>query len=436
MNHSDKRGTLLHFFNSNWAEVIPPDVSSDWELDSIHFPSATAGWAAGVDFANKKGVLLQYDKGFWTVSGLPDVSSNWDLGSVRFINVNDGWAAGTDFANQEGVLLKFSTSANETISTPSTPNGPTSISSNVTSAFFTGESLSNRDHSVQYFFDWGDETNSGWLPVGMVGASKSWTFTGTFLVKAQARCATDTSVVSKSSSALSVSVSDTPTPITLLSPADGTPYTGCSLYSLPTFTWQADGSFTGYEIQFSKTESFDKIAASDKISSTSVAVDSSLWKKVLTAPGSIATGSSAPISLGGPMFWRVIGTRSDKSTVISGTLSVLIDPPQAVGNLTIDNTSKSSIPVLSWDNNCNIKFKVWFGNNANFSKKTALSFNIKNPNDNGGVFTDSLNSSQWLTIQQLVGKVSGSAIWWYVESWDGANRRVISQPATSFVLTD
>lgn len=436
VNHSGKRGTLLHFFNSDWAEVIPPAVSSDWELNSIQFSSATAGWTAGVDFANKKGVMLQYDKGLWTASGLPDVSSDWDLGSVRFINVNEGWAAGTDFANQEGVLLRFSASTNETISTPSAPNGPTSISPNVTSTYFTGESLSSLDHSIQYFFDWGDGTNSGWLPVGTVGASKAWTSAGTYSLKAQARCATDTSVVSKSSSALSVSVSDTPTPITLLSPTGGTSYTGCSLYSLPTFTWEADGSFTGYEIQFSETESFDKIAASDKVSSASVLVDNNLWKKVLTAPGATTTGSSATFSSGGPMFWRVVGTRSDKSTVISDSLSFVVDPPEAVESLTIVNTSKSSVPILSWDNNCNVKFKVWFGNNANFFKKTSLSLNIKNPNDNGGIFTDSLNSSQWLSVQQLVGKVSGSPIWWYVESWDGANRRVISQPATSFVLTD
>jgi hypothetical protein len=136
------------------------------------------------------------------------------------------------------------------------------------------------------------------------------------------------------------------------------------------------------------------------------------------------------------VFWKVIGTRSDKTTVTSDTFSVLIDPPQAVGNPTITNPSKSSIPVLSWDNNCNIKFKVWFGSNANFSKKTSVSFNIQTPNENEGVFGDSLNSSQWLTVQQLVGKVIGSAIHWYVESRDGASRRIISQPPMSFILTD
>ena len=218
-------------------------MSSDWELDSIHFPSATSGWVAGADYANKNGVILQYDEGLWTVSSLPPVSSNWDVASVRFINANDGWAAGTDLDSKRGAILRYSTSTKETISAPSTPNGPTNIAPNVSSTYYTGESLSSLDHSIQYFFDWGDGTNSGWLPVGTVKASKSWTSAGTYQVKAQARCDTDTSEVSKWSSALSVTVSDTPTSITLLSPTDGTPYTSCSLYSLPTFTWRADEFF-------------------------------------------------------------------------------------------------------------------------------------------------------------------------------------------------
>jgi hypothetical protein len=435
VNHTDKRGVLLRYYNSDWVEISPPAVSSDWELNSVHFPSTAAGWAAGVDYAGKKAVMLQYDSKTWTVSSLPEVSSDWDLGSVRFITANDGWAAGTDLANQRGIILRYSTS-NETISTPSTSSGPTDIAPNVSSTYYTGESISSLDHSVQYSFDWGDGTNSGWLPVGTVGATKTWTSPGTYQVKAQARCDTDTSEVSKLSSALSVTVSDTPTPITLLSPSDRTSYTGCSLYSLPTFTWKADSSFTGYEIQFSKTESFDAIVTSDKTSSTSVSVDKSLWKKVLAAPGSSGSGSSAPVSLGGPVFWKVVGTRSDKTAATSDTFSILIDPPQAVENLTITNSSKSSLPILSWDNQCNIKFKVWFGSNANFSKKTSVSFNITNPNDNGGVFGDSLNSSQWATVRQLVGKVSGSSIYWYVESKDGASRRIISQPAMRFILTD
>jgi hypothetical protein len=154
-------------------------------------------------------------------------------------------------------------------------------------------------------------------------------------------------------------------------------------------------------------------------------MQSKIWTKVLSIPG----------MAGGSVFWRVVGTSANKTTVTSGVFSIIIDPAQAVGNPGIVNTSKSSLPTLSWANNCNIKFKVWFGNNENFSKKAALSFNIKNPNDNGGVFGKSIPRSPWISVRNLVKDVSGSTIFWYVESWDGANRNKKTEPM-SFTLTN
>jgi len=68
--------------------------------------------------------------------------------------------------------------------------------------------MSNLGHSIQYLLNWGDGANSGWLPVGTTSASHSWTSAGTYLVKAQARCATHTSIVSPWSSPLTVSVNN------------------------------------------------------------------------------------------------------------------------------------------------------------------------------------------------------------------------------------
>jgi hypothetical protein len=436
VNHTQKRGMVLQFLTPRWDEVIPPQLSSDFDFNFATFPTTTAGWVSGVDYANKKGVLLQLDNKIWIDSPLPEISADWMLGNVRFTASDQIWAFGTDVTNKRGVLLRYSVNTKETISTPSKPNGPTNIAPKVVSTYYTGESLSNLNHSVQYFFDWGDGTDSGWLPVGTVGASKSWASPGTYLIKAQARCDTDTFVLSKLSSELSVTVSDTPTTITLLSPADGTSYTACSLYSLPTFAWKADGSFTDYELQFSNAASMDTIAASDKLSSTSVTVDFNTWKKVLLAPGIKATGSSTPLAAGGPVFWRVVGTRSDKTLVNSGTLSLQTANPQPVGNPAITDTSKSSVPTLSWENNCNIKFTVWFGNNPFFTHKTSVAFNVKDPTENGGLFTKSLTSSQWTAVQSVTGRVTGSVVYWYVQSWDGTNRQVVTQPNMSFVITD
>ena len=110
-------------------------------------------------------------------------------------------------------------------------------------------------------------------------------------------------------------------------------------------------------------------------------------------------------------------------------------------NPTIAPTSNTTppFPTLTWGNDCNIKFVVWFGNDPDFTKhgmkKTSLSFNIKNPNDNGGQFTNELTASQWKAITKVVSNLSGSTIYWYVESWDGLGRYA-KTGVTSFGLTD
>jgi len=420
----NRSGISLHWDGSTWTSITPPEVSSDWELTGVQFTSLNNGWAVGIDYANGTGVLLQVEKGSWTVVAPPEVSSNWELNGVRFIGATDGWAVGFDRANQRGVLLRYSApTAKETVSAPGLPDGPTNGAPGIAYTYTAGGSFSSLDHSIQYFLDWGDGTNSGWLPVGTVSASKSWASPGNYAVKAQARCATHNSVISKSSSGLSVNISSSPVTLLLRSPGDGTHFNSCSLYSLPTFAWDVTESFSSYEIQFSKTENFTSVAVKGSTSSTTFLTPSNIWSKVLLIPG----------MTGGPVYWRVVGTRANKTTATSGVFSITVDPAEAVEDPSIVDTSKSSFPTLSWENNCNIKFRVWFGRDGNFSKKVALAFNIKNPIANGGLFTKTLTSDQWKSVRAVVGNVSGSTIYWYVEAWDGVNRRMKTEPM-SFIL--
>ena len=92
----------------------------------------------------------------------------------------------------------------ETISTPSTPSGPTSGAVGTSYTYSTGGATSSLGHSVEYRFNWGDGTYSSWS--SSATASKSWSSSGTYVVKAQARCATHTDKVSSESSGLSVTV--------------------------------------------------------------------------------------------------------------------------------------------------------------------------------------------------------------------------------------
>ena len=54
----------------------------------------------------------------------------------------------------------------EVIFTPAVPSGPTSGFIGTSYTFTASGALSSIGHSIQYFFDWGDGTNSDWLPVG------------------------------------------------------------------------------------------------------------------------------------------------------------------------------------------------------------------------------------------------------------------------------
>ena len=212
------------------------------------------------------------------------------------------------------------------------------------------------------------------------------------------------------------------TAIDLTTPSDNTSFGACSLYSPPTFSWAIGDTFKSYKIQFSSVQDFSVISVTVGTSSNSTAMNSNTWKKVLSIPG-------------GTVYWRVVGTRMNRSIATSKVCSIGVEPAQTVGNPTISPTSKASLPELSWQNNCNTKSKVWFGSDNDFTKKTAFAFNISNPTVNGGLFTKLLTSGQWMTIRKLVGDVSGSTISWYVESWDGLGR--YSKTAVmNFVLTD
>ena len=88
---------------SQWSSVNPPNVSKDWLLTEVYFPSPDEGWAVGADATNKKGILLHYSVGTWTSVFPPDVSRDWSLRGIFLNSVNEGWAAGWDRANRRGV---------------------------------------------------------------------------------------------------------------------------------------------------------------------------------------------------------------------------------------------------------------------------------------------------------------------------------------------
>jgi len=196
------------------------------------------------------------------------------------------------------------------------------------------------------------------------------------------------------------------------------------------FSWNAGETYRSSEIQFSLDPDFNGLPIKAKAVSTDHIITLKTWKKVLSLPG----------SSGGTVYWRVVGTRPDKARtkVFSEVPSITIDPPESVGNPDISSPSKGSLPTFGWQNNCNVRFKIRFGNDPDpekATKKRALSFDVKNPLDNGGSFNKKLTSSQWKSIRKLVEDTTGGTIYWYVESWDGLGGYA-KTGLMSFDLTD
>ena len=91
----------------------------------------------------------------------------------------------------------------EAISAPAIPTGPSGGEAGQSLSYSTSGSASNLDHPVEYRFDWGDGTFSTW---GTAVRSYTYNNVGPYIVKAQARCQTHTTIVSAWSSGKSVTV--------------------------------------------------------------------------------------------------------------------------------------------------------------------------------------------------------------------------------------
>ena len=127
-----------------------------------------------------------------------------------------------------------------TVSTPTTPTGPSSGLTNTSYTYATGGSSCSQGHAVEYQFDWGDGTQSSW---GASSRSKSWPSPNTYTVKARGRCTSDTSIVSAWSGGKSVTIANPPS-MTSITPTSGPKYTYMKI------TGQNFGSSAG-SVQFS-----------------------------------------------------------------------------------------------------------------------------------------------------------------------------------------
>jgi predicted NAD-dependent protein-ADP-ribosyltransferase YbiA (DUF1768 family) len=165
----------------------------------------------------------------WLAVGTPTASHSWSSAGSYTVTAQARCSTDTAIVSAVSLSLTAGIATIETISTPTKPSGPTSGSPNTSYSYSTGGATSNLGHSVQYRFHWGDTTDSGWLAVGITSASHSWSSAGSYTVTAEARCATDTTIVSLSSPGLTVNIGEVVSAPTKPSgPASGKPGTSYS----------------------------------------------------------------------------------------------------------------------------------------------------------------------------------------------------------------
>jgi len=147
------------------------------------------------------GVLLTFSDGGGTVTTGP--------GGYYMLAVPVGWSgtvapakAGSTFipadrsyanvtANQAG---EDYTEYVHMVSTPTTPTGQPRGEKDVMYMFTSGVSACSLGHGVEYQYDWGDGSVSGWSAAP--GAAHSWAAPGDYVVKVRVRCSVDTGLVS------------------------------------------------------------------------------------------------------------------------------------------------------------------------------------------------------------------------------------------------
>jgi hypothetical protein len=213
---------------SYWKVALSTDGGASW-------PTATD------DPRQLSGGIFNTGARSWTWP----IDSSWNTTQarirVRALDVN------ANILGESVSPANFTISSPESIVTPSTPSGPTSGSASASYSFSMGGSSSNLGHSVQYQIDWGDGQTTGWLPVGTTSTSHAWSSSGSYSVRAQARCAAHTTVVSGLSNVLSVTISSSETISTPAQPSGPTSGGPGSSY---TYSASGSSSSLGHSVQY------------------------------------------------------------------------------------------------------------------------------------------------------------------------------------------
>jgi hypothetical protein len=185
---------------SGWSPGLTVTISAARE--TVFPPTALSGPTSGFlgnsytysasGAASSQGHSLEYrfdwgDGTYSSWSSLNNASKAWSSAGTYVVKSQARCAAhGIESGWSSGLNVTISP-VSETVSTPSIPSGPTSGFTATSYSYSTSGSSSSQGHSLEYRFDWGDETLSPWS--SSTSVSKAWPSAGVYMVKAQGRCA-------------------------------------------------------------------------------------------------------------------------------------------------------------------------------------------------------------------------------------------------------
>ncbi len=174
---------------------------------SATFATAPGTATAGADYTATNGTLSWANGDSASKSLYLTILDDGTPESTEAFMVNLTGVTGAGLGSPTSVVVTITDDDVETVSTPSTPAGPTIGLTNQLLLFTTGGSTDNAGHEVEYRFGW-NGTISAW---GSGTSWYSWAHAGTYSITAQARCVSG-SVTSGWSSVQTVVVTNTPIP--------------------------------------------------------------------------------------------------------------------------------------------------------------------------------------------------------------------------------
>jgi hypothetical protein len=154
---------------------------------------------------------------------------------------------------------------------------------------------------------------------------------------------------------------------------------------------------------------------------------SGVWKKLFTAGWNSGTIRN--------IYWKVIGTRTNKSTAESAVWSFSVDapyPPEIQSPLEAAELPVATLPTFEFYTNCNVKFRLEISSVGDFSdpkKIKAYTYTAPNPNVTT-TLVKTLSSGQWTAVKKLI---TGTG-YFRIRAWDGIKRETISSPPRSFTI--